>query len=155
MCMALRPYAEWIVWQAELTVYSHVTIQIKWRWNIHGYIHNIVAKIWYPHMDISMDISMDIHIHGNPGCWSTPSPRVTSLSTGERQQDVSSTARDFTHCLSGSLVTAHQHLTVYRAAVFHSVTPLLMRCHISALPCCRDRSSTRWEHRLVSDLHSS
>jgi len=27
------------VWQAELTFYSHVTIQIKWRWNIHGYIH--------------------------------------------------------------------------------------------------------------------
>ena len=26
-----------------------------------------IAKVWYPHMDISMDISMDIHIHGNPG----------------------------------------------------------------------------------------
>ena len=65
----LRPYAEWIVWQEEpeLTFYSHVIIQIKWRRNIHGYIHS-AAKVWYPHLD--MDISMDIHIHGNPGNWS-------------------------------------------------------------------------------------
>jgi len=154
MCMALRPYAEWIVWQAELTVYSHVTIQIKWRWNIHGYIHNIVAKIWYPHMDISMDISMDIHIHGNPGCWSTPSPRVTSLSTDERQQDVSSTARDFTHCLSGCLVTLLINTSLSTGQLY-STQSLHFWWDVIYLHCRVAETEAQLDESIVSDLHSS